>query len=35
MYAGKGKIELQAQNDGTDIIARKGYRLFQQKIESK
>lgn len=27
MYAGKGKIELQAQSDGTDIIARKGIQI--------
>jgi len=35
MYAGKGKIELQAQNDGTDIIARKGIKIIstEDRIE--
>ncbi|MDX8253953.1 type VI secretion system Vgr family protein [Acinetobacter pittii] len=35
MYAGKGKIELQAQSDGTDIIARKGIQIIstEDKIE--
>lgn len=28
LYAGKGKIELQAQSDGTDIIARKGIQII-------
>lgn len=35
MYAGKGKIELQAQSDGTDIIARKGVQIIstEDRIE--
>lgn len=35
MYAGKGKIELQAQSDGTDIIARKGIQIIstEDRIE--
>ncbi|MFV5630926.1 type VI secretion system Vgr family protein [Acinetobacter oleivorans] len=35
MYAGKGKIELQAQSDGTDIIARKGIKIIstEDRIE--
>lgn len=35
MYAGKGKIELQAQSDGTDIIARKGIQIIstEERIE--
>jgi len=35
MYAGKGKIELQAQNDGTDIVARKGIKIIstEDRIE--
>lgn len=35
MYAGKGRIELQAQSDGTDIIARKGIQIIstEDRIE--
>ncbi|MDC4852158.1 type VI secretion system tip protein VgrG [Acinetobacter baumannii] len=35
MYAGKGKIELQAQSDGTDIFARKGVQIIstEDRIE--
>lgn len=35
MYAGKGRIELQAQSDGIDIIARKGIQIIstEDRIE--
>ncbi|MDS7931549.1 type VI secretion system Vgr family protein [Acinetobacter sp. V102_4] len=35
LYAGKGKVEIQAQNDGADIIARKGVQIIstEDKIE--
>ncbi|UGQ26434.1 type VI secretion system Vgr family protein [Acinetobacter calcoaceticus] len=35
IYAGNGKIELQAQSDGTDIIARKGIQIIstEDRIE--
>ncbi|MFW1893836.1 DUF2345 domain-containing protein, partial [Acinetobacter geminorum] len=28
LYAGKGKVELQAQADGADLIARKGVQII-------
>ena len=28
LYAGKGKIEIQAQGDGADLIARKGVQII-------
>ncbi|WP_081405981.1 type VI secretion system Vgr family protein [Acinetobacter sp. TGL-Y2] len=36
-YAGKGKIEIQAQGDGADLIARKGIQIIstEDKIEIK
>ncbi|MGL3014088.1 DUF2345 domain-containing protein [Acinetobacter baumannii] len=35
LYAGKGKVEIQAQSDGADIIARKGVQIIstEDKIE--
>ena len=35
MYAGKGKVEIQAQSDGADLIARKGIRIVstEDRIE--
>ncbi len=37
LYAGKGKIEIQAQGDGVDLIARKGIQIIstEDKIEIK
>nr|WP_228256862.1 DUF2345 domain-containing protein [Acinetobacter sp. WCHAc060033] len=36
-YAGKGKVEIQAQGDGADLIARKGVQVIstEDKIEIK
>ena len=35
LYAGKGKVEIQAQGDGADLIARKGIQIIstEDKIE--
>ncbi|WP_335991244.1 type VI secretion system Vgr family protein [Acinetobacter bereziniae] len=35
LYAGKGKVEIQAQNDGADLIARKGVQIIstEDRIE--
>ncbi|WP_336931869.1 type VI secretion system Vgr family protein [Acinetobacter bereziniae] len=35
LYAGKGKVEIQAQNDGADLIARKGVEIIstEDRIE--
>ncbi|MHC3124722.1 type VI secretion system Vgr family protein [Acinetobacter sp. GN11] len=35
LYAGKGKVEIQAQSDGADIIARKGIQIIstEDRIE--
>ena len=37
LYAGKGKVEIQAQGDGADLIARKGVQIIstEDKIEIK
>ena len=37
LYAGKGKIEIQAQGDGADLIARKGVQIIstEDRIEIK
>ena len=37
LYAGKGKVEIQAQGDGADLIARKGVQVIstEEKIEIK
>ncbi len=36
-YAGKGKVEIQAQGDGADLIARKGIQIIstEDKVEIK
>ncbi len=31
LFAAKGKVEIQAQDDGVDAIARQGIKLFQRK----
>ncbi|WP_257229502.1 MULTISPECIES: type VI secretion system Vgr family protein, partial [unclassified Acinetobacter] len=37
LYAGKGKVEIQAQGDGADLIARKGVQIIstEDRIEVK
>ncbi|MFW1851229.1 DUF2345 domain-containing protein, partial [Acinetobacter guillouiae] len=37
LFAGKGKVEIQAQGDGADLIARKGIQIIstEEKIEIK
>jgi len=37
LFAGKGKVEIQAQGDGADLIARKGIQIIstEDKIEIK
>ncbi|KMV00673.1 type VI secretion system tip protein VgrG [Acinetobacter schindleri] len=35
LYAGKGKVEIQAQGDGIDVIARKGIKIISTEDQIK